>query len=190
MAGTLATAVAYIEIDDCKIAELLTDSGAGPTYGEPIDIPSIMELTAQLQIRSVLREGDAKVSGVYTKVTHATGNLSANAVPLEALSVMVGGTLTDEGTSPDAVKKLRVGGNAKGKYFKIEGRAVQVDGIDGVAAGARIVIYKARLTGSPTLGFNDQWANISAEFTAVATNSDDTILEFIVEETQSELGSE
>lgn len=187
MASTLANAVAYIEIDDCKIAELISDTGTEPTYGEPIDIPSIMELTAQLQIRSVLREGDAKISGVYTKVTHATGNLRANSVPLDALAVMVGGNIADEGTSPDAKKRLKVGGNAKGKYFKIMGRAVQVDGIDGVAAGAQIVIYKARLTGSPTLGFNNEWANISAEFTAVATNSNDMILEFIVEETQGDL---
>jgi hypothetical protein len=190
MAGTVANQVAFIEIDQVTIEELTAGTdvvGGTPAYGPPVRVPDIMELTTNIVIKSTLREGDAKVKGVFAKVTHATGNVKANSVPVDALAIMVGGTVTPTGATPNQVRTWKVTGNAKGKYFRIKGRAVNVEGIDGIAAGAMVVLPKVKITGNLPLGMAQDYANINTEFTAVATESDDTVLDFVIEETQTDL---
>lgn len=181
-----AKQVIAIEIDDCKISELTADTGASPTYATAIDVPNIVSMQVQPQLRSATLEGDAVVDSVYSKVTHATGSIQFRSVPMDVLGVMLGASVTQSGTTPNQTTVLAIGENAKGKFFKLQGRAVNVEGIDATAAaGLKAVVYKAKLTGTPQITFNEGFADLTAEYTAVRTRSDRKLFDITVEETQT-----
>lgn len=174
-----------IEIDDAKVAKLLTDVSSAPTYDTAIDVPNVVELVYELQLKNAILEGDAAVKGVFSKATHATGNLRCRAIPLNILQFMVGATLTASGTTPNQIQTLSIGGNAKGSYFKIVGRAAEAEGLDATGTGLKATVWKAKLTGTLRFALNGEYAMIESGFTAVRTNSDDKLIDIVGEETQT-----
>lgn len=187
----VAKQVAYIEVDQVTVETLIDGTdvvGGTAEYEDPIHIPDIMELTVNLEVRSVRREGDARIKGVYAKVVAATGTIRHNSVPLNALAAMGVGTLQASGSTPNQRNVFTASANKALGYFRLTGRAVHVEGIDGIATGAKLVIPKCKLTGNIPFALNQEWASMNSEFTAVALESEPgDVLYFEVEETQSDL---
>lgn len=183
----MAKQLTAIEIDDCKISELTADAGGAPTYATAIKVPNTVDLTVTPQLKTATNEGDAMVTGVYSKVTHVTGTVKFNSVPLDILTTLTGGTLTASGTTPNQTQILAIGAGSLPKCFKIQGRAVGVEGIDAAAAGLRVTVYKARLTGNPNISLNGNYVTFDCAFTAVRTMSDAKLLDITGEETKTVL---
>jgi hypothetical protein len=178
-----------IDIDDCKIYPLSTDSsGSAPTYGAAIDIPNIVELTYNDETQSALAKGDAAVKGASLKTTHGKGKAKMTGLPLDVLQAMLGGTVTTAGTTPNQTATWSVSGGAFASYFKLAGRAAVAEGIDATASGAQIIIYKAKLASAPSITFGgSDYATLEFDFVAVQPNGTAGIRDIIIQETKAAL---
>lgn len=183
----IAKQLVAIEIDDAKISELTADTGGAPTYAAAVDVPNVVEVSVQPQLKTATLDGDAQVTAVFSKVTHLTGSMKFKSVPMDVLTTLYGGTLTTTGTTPNQTQVLALGANAFPKYFKLQGRSAQVEGLDAAAAGLRLSVYKCKLTGNPTFSMSGDYINLQADFTAVRTNSDQKLVDWTVEETKTAL---
>ncbi len=176
-----------IELDDAKIALLTADTTTAPTYSASVDVPNAVELNFQLQMKTATLEGDAVVDAVYSKVTHATGTIRFRAVALDLDANVLGGTVTQTGTTPNQVTTLDILGSSMAAYFKVEGRAAWVEGIDGVAAGDRLTVWKAKVTTGPTTTRSGDFVITEYGFTAVRARSNNKLVSKILEETKTAL---
>lgn len=178
----------YIEFDDAMIYELQADTSSAPTYATGIDIPNVVELTGELVGRQSLLEGDATVDAHFAKFTHLTGTLRFRSVPLDVYAIITGGTVAQSGTTPDQITEFTISENSMPKSFKIAGRAAYVEGIDGVASGMRIEIYKCKANGNVrVVSLTQEWASFDVPFLAVRARSSKKIMKKVLEETQTAL---
>lgn len=182
-----ATRAASIDIDDAKIALLTADLSSAPTYAASVDVPNVVELNFQFQMKTALLEGDSVVDAVYSKITHATGTISFRAAALDLDANLLGGTMTQTGTTPNQITTLDILGSSLAQYFKVEGRATHVEGIDGVATGDRVTVWKAKVTTGPTTTRSGDFVITEYGFTAVRARSNNKLVSKVLEETKTAL---
>lgn len=176
----------YIEFDQAMIYGLTADVTTDPTYSAGIDIPNAVEMTADLIGKSSLLEGDASVDAIFTKFTHMTGTIKFRSVPLDVLALVTGGTTTSSGTTPAQTTEFVVSENALAKYFKLAGRAANVEGIDGIATGMKVEIFKCKANGNVRIvSLNAEWASFDLPFAAVRSRANRKIMRKVIEETQT-----
>ncbi|MFE0329073.1 phage tail protein [Streptomyces sp. NPDC058960] len=155
-------------IQDAKIAPLTADPASGtPTYGALIDVPGIksFEVSGDIEVKTLRGDNgklatNATISNIQVQVTHAK-------VSLDVLAAIVGGTVTDSGTTPaqktawDLTKDT-----ATFPPFKLEG-VTPANGVDLIGGDYHTVLHKLTLSSFPDLGFAEEDFRI-ASFTADA----------------------
>ena len=179
----LADPTKLYAVSDAKIAKLLTDpSGGSATYDSLIDVPGIKSVGLDFEFNDVeLRgdngrmESDSTLIGVNVSFDHAK-------VSFDALAVMLGGTVTNTGTTPDQVKQFRRLSTDVTNYFKFEAKT-PTGGVDTTTGDAHLVIYKLRLTGYD-LGFAEEdYQTFSGEARGVARVADSFLFDLVHNET-------
>lgn len=155
-------------VQDAKISALTADpTGGSPTYGTPIDVPGIQEMSISGEIEVKTLRGDnsklatnSALSSVEVAVTHAK-------LSLDVLVAILGGTATDTGTTPAQKSTWDLtGATATFPPFKLEG-VTPPNGVDIVGGDLHWVLHKLTLSAFPDLGFaNEDFRVVS--FTAQA----------------------
>ncbi len=155
-------------IKDAKIAPLTADPASGtPTYGALIDVPGIKtyEVSGDVEVKKLRGDNtqlatNAAISNIQVSITHAK-------MSLDVLAAIVGGTVTDSGTTPAQKTTWDLTADtATLPPFKLEG-VTPPNGIDIVGGDVHVVLHKLTLSAFPDLGFAEEDYRI-ASFTADA----------------------
>lgn len=155
-------------VQDAKISPLTADPAGGTaTYGTPLDVPGIQEMSISGEIEVKTLRGDntklatnSAITNIQVAVTHAK-------VSLDVLAAIVGGAVTDAGTTPAQTSTWDLSGDdANMPAFKLEG-VTPPNGVDIITGDLHWVLHKLTLSAFPDLGFaNEDFRVVS--FTAAA----------------------
>jgi hypothetical protein len=156
-------------VQDAKISPLTADpDGGAATYGTPLDVPGIQEMaiTGEVEVKTLRGDNrkldtNSAISNIQVAVTHAK-------VSLDVLAAIVGGAVTDSGTTPAQTTRWDLSGDdATLPPFKLEG-VTPPNGVDIVGGDLHWILHKLTLTAFPNVGFaNEDYRVIS--FTADAS---------------------
>lgn len=141
-------------VKDARIAKLTADAaGVAPTYAAAIDVPGIKSVTVGGDVTSVeLRgdnaalDGDAFLSSVSVTFEYAK-------LDLDQLAVLLGGTVTDAGVTPNQTATYAQTRTASFGYFSFEAVSVSADPLGG---DVRIFLPKCKLSSFPEAGFEEE----------------------------------
>jgi hypothetical protein len=162
----LSKNVKLMELRDVKIAKLLTDSATDPTYGTPVDIPGAIKVQVSPKTESKKLNGDSQLLDIYQKTTEIELDVEFAILNLDALVVLMGGSVETTGTDITEVLTYALTvDDATPPYFKIEGQWTYA----GDAADAHMILYKCKVTDAPALEVNDASGNFgTTKFKAIA----------------------
>lgn len=171
-------------VQDCKIAQMLTDDTGAPTYDVVHDVPGIQKVgmtfdltNVQLKGDNVLMESDSILVGVKLTFDHAKLNF-------DVLKVLIGGTIADSGATTTRQTSFVRSGTDVFSYFKLEA-ATPVSGIDTVGGDLHLLIEKCKVTGY-NLGFAEEdYQTFSGAADGVFTASSNELFRLIMNETAS-----
>ncbi|MGD1220003.1 phage tail protein [Streptomyces krungchingensis] len=155
-------------IQDAKIAPLTADPATGtPTYGALIDVPGIktFEISGDVEVKKL--RGDNAQLATNAAITNIQVAISHAKMSLDVLAAIVGGTVTDSGTTPAQKTSWDLtAATATLPPFKLEG-VTPPNGIDIVGGDVHVIMHKLTLSAFPDLGFAEEDYRI-ASFTADA----------------------
>jgi hypothetical protein len=169
-------------VEDAKLAKLTADSSSSPTYDAVVDVPGIKSVGVTFEINSVELRGDNKQLDADSTLVAATVSFEHAKLSFDALAVLMGGTITDAGTTPaQKTTFTRVGTDAF-NYFKFEAKT-PTNGVDPIGGDAHLVFYKCKMTAySPGLA-EENYQTISGQFRSVFTISNDKLFDIVLNET-------
>jgi hypothetical protein len=125
-------------VRDCKVYPI----DATGTVGTGVDLPAIQTLAFSETEDSTELRGDDTVVATHGSGATGTWSLEAGGISLEAYVVMVGGTLTTTGATPNIKKTVSKLTTQSRPYFKVEGQAISDSGGD-----VHIIIFKCKADG-------------------------------------------
>ena len=186
----LSHTMKLIELSDIKIAKMLTDDGTATTYGALVDMPGAMKITLSPKADSKQLRGDSVLVDVYTKITEVEIDVECSMFNLDVLPILIGGTVTDTGTTPNQVTKFSLGAaNTTPPFFKIEGQWTYVN----IGTGdAHVVLYKCKVTDAPSFEINDASGNFGTlkfKGLALPTTFNGNWYDLILNETATAIGA-
>jgi hypothetical protein len=168
---------------DCK-ARLLTDPpGGSPSFGPWVDMPGVSSISVKADVSAIEGNGDNETCVDVSRIKHYSGKASFGREAISALKLLVGGTVTTNGTTPnqqtdwtDDTKKLPL--------IELQWRA---DQDDGDASDVVRTLHRCRMT-SLELGDEFEKATTpSFEFKATRRKSDGKRFSISVRETGTPL---
>lgn len=123
---------------DVKVAAMTGDA----TYSALVDLPASRTLSfAESEDTEELR-GDDVVIANHGLGKQVTWSLEGGGISLDVYKVLMGGTISASGTTPNEKETLAMLGTDARPYFKIEGQIVNDNGGD-----LHCVIYRAKVDG-------------------------------------------
>lgn len=135
-------------IDNASITPMLTDPiGGTATYGTKIDAPGIRSATFDPDLLAKELFGDNAIQGRAVKARQIMSKVEIARVSLDILAVLLGGAVTDAGTTPAQTTTYNLLGSSAGAYFKLEYRVLGVE-LPGAAGGGdlHVVFWKCKVT--------------------------------------------
>lgn len=120
----METALPY-GLRDIKIATLV-----GATKGPLVDLPNARTLSFSESEEFEELRGDDKVVTSRGSGAAVTWELESGGIALEAYIILNGGTLTESGVTPNAIKKYSKKSTDSRPYFFLEGQAISDSGGD------------------------------------------------------------
>lgn len=100
------------------------------TLGAAVDLPVATTFKFKEVKTTVEFEGDDRMAGLGSHMTHIEWELEAQGISLDALKVILGGTVTDTGVTPNQVKRYTKTVGTANPYFLVEGQAISESGGD------------------------------------------------------------
>ena len=146
-------AVKLMELADVKVAKLLTDVSSAPTYDSLVNLSGALKLTISPKSEMKKLYGDSELKDVYSRVTEIEIDGECTVLSLDALKIMLGGTVTASGTTPNQKQTFALtSATATLPFFKIEGKWTYA----GEGLGdAHVVLYKCKVSDAPAVEIND-----------------------------------
>lgn len=144
----MATVTKVYGVEDCKIAQLLTDPAAGTaTYANPIDVPGIKTVQISGTVDSKELRGDNRLLDSNSTITNITVAVTHAKLSMNALEVLLGGTA---GTN-----SFDLAGTDTLNYFKLESRT-PTGGGDDVSGDVHFTLHKLMIDGFPEMGHEEE----------------------------------
>ncbi|KJK55646.1 hypothetical protein [Saccharothrix sp. ST-888] len=172
-------------IQDCKITALLTDpvSGTATYAAQSVDVPGIKSLAISGSMQSKTLRGDNTLLDTESYIDGVTGSAEHARLSLDALAVLLGGAVTDSGTTPAQKAVWSLTASSVPQYFKIEG-VTPPGGTDMISGDIHVVLYKCQLSKFPELGFTgDDYRIPKFELSAVPLASTGKWMDVVFNET-------
>lgn len=175
-------------VTDCKIYPITADpEGGTTTYGAAVDVPGIksVAITGSIESKTLrgdnrLLDSDAVLGGVEVAIEH--GKLS-----LDVLSVMLGGAVVDDGTTPSETATWGLTDASKPMPFKLEAKSASADPI---AGDVHFVLYKVALASFPEMGLAEEdYRTHSVSGAAMPRLSDGKWIDTVIHETAADLSA-
>lgn len=177
-------------VTDAKVYAVTADpSGGATTYGAAIDVPGIKSVTISGNIDTKELRGDNTLLDTNSVLTNITVDFEYAKLNLDAVAAMIGGAVTDSGSTPNAVATYRLTNTNTFSYFKLEAKTPTA-GSDSVTGDAHIVLYKCMLSSFPELGMAEEdYQTFKASAVAVGRASDGRWIDVVFNETAAALSA-
>lgn len=177
-------------VEDAKIYELTSDpDGGAPAYGAAIDMPGIKVVGIGGSVNNSTLRGDNSLLDSFSVLENVEVSMEWAKINLDAQAIMLGGTVTDSGTTPDQLATFARARTDKLKYFKLEAKT-PVDGVDMVGGAAALKFYKCILSGFPEGGLAEEdFQTQSVTLMSVPLISNDAWWDVILQETSAALSA-
>lgn len=171
-------------VEDAKIAAVTADpSGGTTTYGTGVDVPGIKSVTIGGDVSTNELRGDNRLLDANSSLTSITLEFEYAKLSLDALDILVGGTVTDAGSLAAETATWSLLSTDTLGYFKFEAKTPTA-GVDEVAGDAHIVLYKCMLTGFPEFGMAEEdYQTFTVSAIAVGRLSDAKWIDVVFNET-------
>lgn len=127
---------------DIKVTGYTDDTGTA-LEASSVDLPNARTLSFSETEEFTELRGDDRVVTTRGKGAQVEWELESGGLPLEAVVVMFGGTISSSGTTPNEVKTFRKTAVQSRPFFKLEGQAISDSGGD-----VHVVLYRCRATGN------------------------------------------
>lgn len=183
MAITHSTSI--FSIDNAAITPMLLDPPGGTTtYGTKIDVPGIRSSTFEPDTLAKELFGDNAIVARAAKARQIMSKVAAARLSTDALAVLLGGTVTDGGTTPNQTSTWSVGNASAGAYFKLEYRVLGVE-VPGAAGGGdlHVVFWKCKITDTALPIRMEEFAEFTFGVAAISRLSDGKIVDIKSNET-------
>lgn len=155
-------------VSDAKIAPLLSDPAGGtPSYGAGIDVPGIksMEISGDVEVREL--RGDNTLLDSDSTLTNVTVSFPHAKLSLDVMVALLGGDVTDAGTTPSQTTTWDLGSDAKPMPFRLIGKT-PTGGGDQISGDVHFTLHKCILSSFPGLGLAEEdYRTIETEARAV-----------------------
>lgn len=175
-------------VKDAKIYPMTADpEGGSPTYGSAIDLPYIREVGFDGDVATAEMRGDNGKSMKESTYGGATLSLEWGKLSLDAQAAIMGGTVTDAGTTPNQTATLAHKTTDALGHWKFE---AQVGKGDIVGGDVHLICYKCIASGFATLGFtNEDFEAQTVEATCEGRIADDKDWDVVIYETLTALSA-
>ncbi|MGQ5576074.1 phage tail protein [Streptomyces sp. ECR3.8] len=143
-------------VEDAKIAPLLADpEGGEPSYGAGIDVPGIksMEISGDVEVKEL--RGDNRLLDSDSSLTNVTVAFPHAKLSLDVLAALLGGDVTDGGTTPAQSSTWDLNSDAKPLPFKLVGKT-PTGGADQIGGDVHFTLWKCVLSSFPGLGLAEE----------------------------------
>lgn len=155
----MATRTWVFGVEDCKIAQLLTDpEGGTATYDTAIDVPGIKTVTISGTSETKQLRGDNRLLDQHSTLSDVTVTVTHAMVSPAVWEVLLGGTATSG--------SFDLAGTDTPNYFKLESRT-PTGGSSDPAGDVHYTIHKCIIDGLPEMGHEEEDYRI-VSFTAKA----------------------
>lgn len=171
-------------VTDAKIAALTADASGGgsPTYGTIQDVPGIKQIGLSFDMKNTELRGDNRRLESDSVLVGCKVTFDHAKLDLDALKILLGGTVTDAGTGTTETATFKRNGTDSLPYFKLEA-ATPTSGVDVVGGDLHLVVNKLKIS-NYNLGFAEEdYQTFSAEAVGVFTVSSDELFRLVINET-------
>lgn len=165
---------------DIKVTPISANLVGAITYGTMVDLPAAQTLSWNTTEDYEQIRGDDIVQGEHGNGRIIEWELAAGGLGIDAVAVIMGGTVTSTGTTPAIVKKLATVGTTAAPYFRIDGQAINDNGGD-----TKVVIYRAKATGGYEGAFEDATFMTTGISGNGYPNADNALFDIVVYETSA-----
>ncbi|HBC94394.1 MAG TPA: phage tail protein [Pelotomaculum sp.] len=169
-------------INDAKISPLTADDSTATTYGAAVDVPGITSLKLTPTFIEKQLKGDETVIDTYAKLEQIDWAIEHGVVSLDALAIMIGGTVTASGETPNQKQTFTLTKSDLPQYFKLEAKTDYTD-----VGDAHFMLHKAKCTSFDYTLQGEEYATISASGKAIATMKDGSIKDIVFNETAEDI---
>ncbi len=169
-------------INDTKIFPITVDDSTTLTYGAAVDVPGITSLKVDPKFIEKQLKGDEVVKDTYSKLEQIEWAIEHGVISLDALAIMIGGTVTTGGETPNQTQTYSLTGADLPQYFKLEGKVDYTD-----VGDVHLVLYKCKCTSFSYTLKGEDYATISASGKAIATAKDGKVKDIVFNETATDI---
>lgn len=174
----IATQSIVLGINDLKIAKLTADSGASPTYATSIDVPAVQGFSLTPNFTEKELRGDEAVIDSYTKLDSINFQFTSGKMSLDALAVLLGGTLTAGGTTPAQTQTYSLKSTDVPNFFKIETQSKYAE-----VGDAHVVLYKCKASKVDYELKGEDYAVVTVSGKAIPATSNSKVKDIVFNET-------
>lgn len=165
---------------DVKLTPFTDDNTE--TLGTSVDLPASRTLSfTEAEDFEELR-GDDKVITARGLGPSVDWDIEAGGISLEAVNVIIGGTVVTSGVSPAEVKTFKKKATDARPFFRAEGQAISDNGGD-----VHVLLYRCRCTGDFEGEFSDGSFFLTScsgqAFPSLEAGEEDTLYDIIYNET-------
>lgn len=175
---TLAKETVILGVDDAKISPISVDDASALTYDAAIDVPGITSIKLTPNFVEKELRGDESILDQYSKLESIDWSFENSIMSLDVLAVLIGGTVTANGVTPNQSQTYKLNKADKPKYFKLEGKSDYTDMGD-----AHVVLYKCKASKAEYSFVGEDYAKVSASGKAIGTKYNGDIKDLVFNET-------
>lgn len=173
-------------VTDGMISRMLTDDASAATYDTAYQVPGIQQCGMDPEMLAKSLYGpDGVLVDVYSKIRGVSGTVSHGRISLDLLSVLLGSTVTDGGTTPSQTKTLAMNWQDITGYFKLLIRMAYNSSL--TTGDTNVLYYKCKIKSFKLEFKNEDFATVSFTFDALPRFFDGKILDLIENETAAAL---
>lgn len=183
MSSPLTTALPY-GLRDVKLTPYLDALGT-VLGGSSTDLPYAQTFSFSEAEEFQELRGDDKVVTTHGKGAQVSWSLASGGINLPAWKTLSGGTLIEEGLTPNRSIRLRKKGTDVRPWFRVDGQSISDSGGD-----LRAVVYRCRATGDLSGEFGDGEffvTNCSGDGMPLLDETNDLLYDFIQNESKTSI---
>lgn len=180
MSAPLQTSLPY-GIRDVKLTPY-TDALGTILGSTSVDLPYMQTFSFSEAEEFQELRGDDKLITTHGQGANVDWSLESGGISLQAWRLLSGGTLVEEGVSPNRRIRLRKRSSDQRPYFKVEGQSISDAGGD-----MHTIVYRCRVSGDLNGDFADGQffvTNASGQGLPLVDDTNDLLYDFVQNETR------
>ena len=183
----LDTTVEFLGVNDCKVYKITADTSTTYTVEEGVDIPiKSVSYTPEIESKSLYQ--DEKTYDRHSSNDEMTIQLTSGSLSQEALKVLMGGTVSPSGSTPNQVSTYGYNGGVLDNYVQI---AFQIKYVSG-AGDMHFKFMKAKVENIDVQGNAKEYGEVSITLKGIPTTYEFTsgqMMQIVINETATALAA-